>query len=242
MHIWVRRLFLEVNKVDSGYGHFQALWEVSLKVNKGEMVSVIGSNGAGKTTLLKTIIGLLKPWRGAILFKGERIDGIPTYDIVERGISLVPEGRGILTRLTVLENLELGAYTRRARISKNDTLEEVFSLFPRLKERKNQKAGTLSGGEQQMLALGRALMSRPEFLMMDEPSLGLAPKLVLETFKNIEKLRDRGVTILLVEQNARQALSLCDRAYVLESGRIVKEGTGEELLEDESIRKSYLGM
>lgn len=233
---------LQVNEVDVSYGNFQVLSGVSLQVRDEELVTVIGSNGAGKTTLLNTIAGLLRPKRGEMKFDGKRIDGLPPYKRVEEGLVLVPEGRGNFSRLTVLENLELSAYTKRAKEKKHETLEEVFNLFPILKERRHQKAGTLSGGEQQMLAIGRGLMARPKLLMLDEPSLGLAPKIVLQIFSILRRLKEEGITILLIEQNAHRALELADRAYLLETGRIAMEGRGEELLRDARLRKLYLGI
>jgi len=233
---------LQVDEVDVSYGNFQVLSGVSLQVKDGELVTVIGSNGAGKTTLLNTIAGLLRSKGGEIKFDGKRIDGLPPYERVEEGLVLVPEGRGNFSRLTVLENLELSAYTKRAREKRDETLEEVFKLFPILEERKHQRAGTLSGGEQQMLAIGRGLMARPGLLMLDEPSLGLAPKIVLQIFSILRRLKEEGITILLIEQNAHRALELADRAYLLETGRIAMEGGGEELLQDARLRKLYLGI
>jgi branched-chain amino acid transport system ATP-binding protein len=233
---------LQVDEVDVSYGNFQVLSGVSLQVKDKELVTVIGSNGAGKTTLINTIAGLLRPKRGEIKFGGKRIDGLPPHERVEEGLVLVPEGRGNFSRLTVIENLELSAYTKRAREKKDETLEEVFKLFPILKERKHQRAGTLSGGEQQMLAIGRGLMARPRLLMLDEPSLGLAPKIVLQIFSILRRLKEEGITILLIEQNAHRALELADRAYLLETGRIAMEGRGEELLQDARLRKLYLGI
>ena len=233
---------LEVNNIDVFYGEVQALRGVSVKVNDGELVTVVGSNGAGKTTLLKTISGLLRPAAGNIKFLGERVDGMVPYRVVERGISQIPEGRRLFPDMTVLENLEMGAYTKKAREKLKDSLEWVHQLFPILKERKEQLAGTLSGGEQQMLAIGRALMSRPKLMMLDEPSLGLMPTLVTATFKVLEELKEGGVTILLVEQNVRHALKLADRGYVLETGRITLSDKGRNLLRDERVKKAYLGL
>ena len=233
---------LSVNKINVFYGDLQALWDVSLKVEKGELVALVGSNGAGKTTTLKTISGLLKPRSGSITFQGVRIDKLQSHQIVELGIVQVPEGRGLFPQMTVYENLLMGAYVKRAWDKRFETLEFVYNLFPILKERKHQIAGTLSGGEQQMLAIAKALMSRPKILMLDEPSIGLAPKLVLKVFEMIKKIHEEGVTILLVEQNVRRALEIADRAYVLETGRIVLEGTGKELLESEHVKKAYLGL
>ena len=233
---------LKVNELTVTYGPHRALTDVSIHADEGEIVVVIGANGAGKSTLLNTIVGLIKPIKGEIKFKGERIDPLPPYKIVEKGVSLVPEGRRVFPKLTVLENLELGAYTKRARQKKNENLEFVFKLFPRLKERKHQKAGTLSGGERQMLAIGRALMSDPELLLLDEPSLGLAPKIVLEIFNVLKELKKYGITILLVEQHAYKALTIADRGYVLENGRITLSGTGQELLNNEYVKSAYLGI
>jgi len=232
---------LNVNNIEVCYGPIQVLWGVSFKVEKG-LTCIVGPNGAGKTTTVKTIMGLKKPIRGEIEFFGKRIDKLPPYKVADLGISLVPEGRKVFTRMTVYENLLMGAYTKRAAEKIDDSLEWVFQLFPRLKERVNQKAGTMSGGERQMLAIARALMARPKLLMMDEPSLGLAPVLVQKTFETIETLKREGVTILLVEQNVYTALSMADKAYVLEEGKIALEGTGEELLENEYVKKAYLGM
>ncbi|MEM3627104.1 MAG: ABC transporter ATP-binding protein [Candidatus Bathyarchaeia archaeon] len=232
---------LELSKINVYYGDLQVIWDVSFTVPKGMIVAVLGPNGAGKTTILKTISGLLKPKSGTITFLGKRIDTISSYQITEYGISYVPEGRRLFPQMTVLENLEMGAYSRRARNKKSDTLERVFQLFPILKERKNQLAGTLSGGEQQMLAIGRGLMSNPLLLMLDEPSLGLAPKITWKLFEIIREINKEGLTILLVEQNIHYALELADKAYVLETGKIVLEGKGEQLLNDPYVKKAYLG-
>lgn len=232
---------LELSKIDVFYGDLQVIWDASFRVKKGEIVAILGPNGAGKTTLLKTISGVLKPRSGTITFLGERIDAVHSHQIVELGISHVPEGRRLFPQMTVLENLEMGAYSRKARKKKSDALERVFQLFPILKERKNQLAGTLSGGEQQMLAIGRGLMSNPLLLMLDEPSLGLAPKLVSKTFEIVREINDEGLTVLLVEQNIHYALELADRAHVLETGRIVLEGEGKRLLNDPYVKKAYLG-
>lgn len=236
------KVLLKVSKINVFYGDLQALWNVSFEVKEREKVVIVGTNGAGKTTTLKTISGLLRPKSGYIEFLGERIDRLPPYKIVELGLVQVPEGRRLFPELTVLENLELGAYVKKAREKKDDTLEWVFSIFPILKERKRQIAGTMSGGERQMLAIARGLMSRPKLLMLDEPSLGLAPKLVLKTFEIIEKISEEGVTILLVEQNVRHALEMADKAYVLETGRITLSGSAEKLMENEYVRKAYLGI
>lgn len=233
---------LEVKNIDVYYGDTQVLWSVSLAVNKGELVALLGANGAGKTTTLRTISGMLKPRRGRILWKGNDITGLPPHVRAELGIAHVPEGRQLFPRLTVLENLKAAAYIKRAREKFEDTLEVVYNLFPILKERRNQLAGTLSGGEQQMLAIARGLILRPELLMLDEPSLGLAPKLAAEVLSFTSRLREEGYTILLVEQNVAQSLKIADRAYVLETGRVVKHGRARELLEDETIKRAYLGL
>ncbi len=233
---------LEVDGLDVFYGEIQALWGVSFKVDKGTITSILGANGAGKTTTLKTLSGILKPKRGKILLNGKDITNEEPHRRVEMGLAHVPEGRQIFPRLTVLENLKAAAYTKRAREKFQDTIEMIYNLFPILKERRNQLAGTLSGGEQQMLAIARGLIQRPILLMLDEPSLGLAPKLVMEVFLLTKKLKEEGYTILLVEQNVYQALKLSDKAYILEVGRIIKSGTGEELLGDEAVKRAYLGL
>jgi len=233
---------LEVDMINVFYGDAQALWDVSFKVKEREVVSIVGSNGAGKSTILRTISGLLHPGRGAITFLGKRIDIVPAHNVVESGIAHMMEGRRLFPQMSVLENLELGAYPKRASGKIRDTLEWVYQLFPILKERRRQLAGTLSGGEQQMLAIARGLMSCPKLLMLDEPSLGLAPTLVLRTFEIVEKINQEGVSVLLVEQNVHHALSLANRGYVLENGRIVLEGEGKELLNNEHIKKAYLGL
>lgn len=235
-------MMLELHEVNAGYGDLQVLWDVSLEVDSKEIVSLIGSNGAGKTTTLRVISGLLKPFSGKIMFKGRDITKLPSHKRVEMGLALVPEGRQLFPEMTVIDNLEMGAYTKRARDKFQDTLDWVLTLFPKLKERRNQLAGTMSGGEQQMLAIARGLMSRPDILMMDEPSMGLAPKLVLETFETVKKLRLEGVTILLVEQNAKAALDISDRAYILETGRITLQGNAKELSGMDEVRKAYLGI
>jgi len=233
---------LEVDNINVFYGDLQALWDVSFRINDGEIVVIAGSNGAGKTTILKTISGLLHPKSGTINLVGRKIDKNPPHSIVDLGVAHIPEGRRLFPYMTVLENLEIGAYTRRAREKKNETLEWVYQLFPILKERKNQLAGTLSGGERQMLAVGRGLMSRPKLLMLDEPSLGLAPKLVLTVFDIVKKINKEGVTILLVEQNVRHALEIANRAYVLETGKITLEGKGKKLLASDYVKKAFLGL
>ena len=230
---------LKVDDLNVYYGKIHALKGVSFDVNEGEIVSLIGANGAGKSTTLKTISGLLRSKTGGVTFMGEDISKIDSYKLVEKGLAHVPEGRRIFLQMSVMENLEMGAYIK-GKADKAD-IESVFEKFPRLKERKNQVAGTLSGGEQQMLAMGRALMSHPKLLMLDEPSMGLAPILVEQIFEIIKELNDAGTTILLVEQNAEMALEVSDRAYVIESGRVSLSGTGEELRNSDTIKKAYLG-
>ncbi len=231
---------LNVSGLDVYYGSIHAIKDISFEVNEGEIVTLIGANGAGKSTTLNTIAGLLKPRNGNVLLNGKNLLGTPAHKIVKEGMALCPEGRRIFQQLTVRENLEMGAYTGDG-TGLEDDLNMVTDLFPRLKERYKQVAGTLSGGEQQMLAMGRALMSHPKILMLDEPSMGLAPILVEQIFDIIKKLHSKGTTILLVEQNAQMALSVADRGYVLETGRIVTTGTGKELLNNDSVRKAYLG-
>ena len=233
-------MMLELQDLRVSYGGIQALKGISLTVEQGQIVSLIGANGAGKSTTLRAISGLEKAAGGRILFDGQDITGKPTRTMVERGLIMVPEGRRIFPDMTVLENLKIGAYLRRDREIASD-IERMYGLFPRLKERAWQMAGTLSGGEQQMLAVGRALMSRPRLLMMDEPSLGLAPLVVKDIFSIIQQIRDSGVTVLLIEQNANAALKIADRGYVLETGTIALEGTGRELLNDPAVRAAYLG-
>lgn len=232
---------LEINNIDVYYGVIHALKNVSFKVQEGEIVTLIGANGAGKTTTLRTISGLIKPAKGSIDFKGEKINGANPQEIMAKGISHVPEGRHIFQDMSVLENLELGAFLRKDKDGIKDDYEMIYSKFPILKNRSKQRAGTLSGGEQQMLAIGRALMSRPKLLLMDEPSMGLAPLLVHEIFSIIKEINEQGTTILLVEQNANMALSIAHRAYVIEIGSIVIEGSGKDLAKSEEIKKAYLG-
>jgi branched-chain amino acid transport system ATP-binding protein len=232
---------LDLQAVDVFYGDVQAVHRVSLSVQRGEIVTLVGANGAGKTTTLRAISGLIQPRAGEIRFEGKRLDRLAPEQIVERGLVQVPEGRKLFPSLTVRDNLELGAYARRARPHRARTLEEVMALFPILRERAEQRAGTLSGGEQQMCAIARSLMARPALLMLDEPSLGLAPRIVQEVFRVVNEIHARGVTMLLVEQNVRQALATSQRGYVLENGRIVLEGTGPELLASEATQKAYLG-
>jgi branched-chain amino acid transport system ATP-binding protein len=232
---------LEVQGIDAGYRDLQALWDVSLRVSEGELVALVGPNGAGKSTTLKVISGLIKPTAGKVLLDGHSLTKEPPHRIVDLGISQVLEGGRVFTELTVLENLELGSFGAKARKAKDENLERVFDLFSRLQERQGQRAGTLSGGERQMLAIGRALMSAPRLLMLDEPSFGLAPILVELIFEMITEINRQGVTVLLVEQNVRAALELTQRAYVIENGRVVGEGSGNSLLSFESIRTAYLG-
>jgi branched-chain amino acid transport system ATP-binding protein len=232
---------LEVDDISVHYGRIQAIEGISIHVEEGEVVSLIGANGAGKTTTMRAIAGLLSLSAGSVKFGGEDIGRLQGHQRVARGISLVPEGRGIFPAMTVMENLDMGAYARDRKSGIAEDLERVFDLFPRLLERKDQSGGTLSGGEQQMLAIGRALMARPTLLLLDEPSMGLAPMFIRQIFTIIGQVRDQGTTVLLVEQNANQALNLADRAYVLETGQITKSGTGDELLGDASIREAYLG-
>jgi branched-chain amino acid transport system ATP-binding protein len=232
---------LTLENVSVNYGAIKALTGVSLHVEKGEVVTLIGANGAGKSTTLRTITGLLEPAEGRVVYEGKDISGNPTHKLVARGISMSPEGRGVFANLTVRENLQMGAYLQKNKVQIASDMEHAFHLFPRLKEREWQNAGTLSGGEQQMLAMGRALMSRPRLLLLDEPSLGLAPLVVHTIFQAIEEIRSKGTTILLVEQNANAALKHSDRAYVLETGQIVMEGPSAELAADPRIKEAYLG-
>ncbi len=233
-------MLLKVNDLNVYYGAIHALKGVSFEVNEGEIVTLIGANGAGKSTTLKTVSGILRSKTGSIEFEGEDITKLPPHKLPSLGVAHVPEGRRIFQQLTVKENLEMGAYTRPASEIK-PSIEDVFKRFPRLEERKNQVAGTLSGGEQQMLAMGRALMCRPKLMMLDEPSMGLSPLLVQQIFDIIKELNEQGTTILLVEQNAKMALSIADRAYVLETGKIVMQGDAKAMLSDESVKKAYLG-
>lgn len=233
---------LEVNNLHTYYGHIHALKGISITVDKGEIVTLIGGNGAGKTTTLRTICGLLKPREGSVHFEGEELTQYKPHEIVYKGISMVPEGRGIFARLSVLENLDLGAYSRTDRSNFSADLERVFTVFPRLKERRKQIAGTLSGGEQQMLAIGRALMARPRLILLDEPSMGLAPILVEGIFDTIKTINQEGTTVLLVEQNALMALSIASRGYVLQTGQIVLQDTAAALQQNEMVQKAYLGV
>jgi len=232
---------LAVKEIDVYYGAIHALKNFSLDVEKGSIVTLIGANGAGKTTVLKTISGILRPTSGSVIFKGQDIVKVAPEKIVALGISQVPEGRRVFHTMSVLENLEMGAYLRNDKKEIQRDLENIFLRFPRLKERRKQSAGTLSGGEQQMLAMGRALMAQPELLLMDEPSMGLAPLLVREIFEIIKDINSRGTTVLLVEQNANMALSIADKAYVIETGEIVLQGSAEELMKSEEVKKAYLG-
>lgn len=234
-------MMLEVNDIQVFYGMIQAIKGVSFHVEEGEVIALIGANGAGKTTILHTISGLLAPKSGSVMFEGQDITKIPGHKIVSMGMAHVPEGRRVFAQLSVLQNLRMGAYTRRDKQEIENTLQSVFERFPRLEERQNQLAGTLSGGEQQMLAMGRALMSHPKIILMDEPSMGLSPIFVNEIFDIIQEVSKSGTTVLLVEQNAKKALSIADRAYVLETGKIVLEGKASDLLKDDSIKKAYLG-
>jgi branched-chain amino acid transport system ATP-binding protein len=233
---------LSVNQIQVAYGDVQVLWDVSMNVQSKEFAALVGANGAGKSTILNTVSALLHPRSGTIEYNGERIDRAPASQVVELGISQVPEGRRLFPEMTVLENLELGSFMTEAKRRRKETLDWVYNIFPRLRERRNQLAGTLSGGEQQMVAVGRGLMSRPKLLMLDEPSLGLAPILVQEVFKSLERVNQEGVTIFLVEQNVKHTLTIATHAYVLENGRIVMEGKGVDLLNNSHVKKAYLGI
>ena len=233
---------LEIKKIDVCYGDVQVIWDVSFDVKKGEVVALIGANGAGKSTSLKTISGIVRPKKGDIIFEGKHIDNVEPFSLNEMGISHVPEARRLFVEMTVDENLDMGSLKGEARTEREKSREMVFDLFPRLKERRKQLAGTLSGGEQQMAAVARGLMSKPRLLMFDEPSLGLAPILVREIFNVIKRIREEGVTVLIVEQNVQQTLAIADRAYVLENGKITISGTGPELLVNEHVKTAYLGV
>ena len=234
---------LNVSNIVTGYNDTLAvLHGVSFDIQSGEIVALLGSNGAGKTTTLRTIAGLMRPWSGTIQFKDEDISGLPAYDVVRKGLALVPEGRLLFSKLTVHEKLTMGAFTRKDKSEIADTLEMVYSLFPRVKERMHQQAGTLSGGEQQMVAIARGLMSKPDLLILDEPSLGLAPKLVKEVFAFVKEINDTGVTILLVEQNVKETLTLADRAFIIQDGKTTISGNSEELMDNDDVRKAYLGI
>jgi len=233
---------LHVEQLDVAYGDVQVLWDVSFHVDANEFVVLVGSNGAGKSTLMKTISGLVRPLRGTIRFGDVRLDQLQSYEIIKFGLSHIPEGRQLFPEMSVLENLEMGALSPEAKAKRKETLEWVFELFPRLKERTGQMAGTLSGGEQQMCAIARGLMSLPRMVLFDEPSLGLSPRLTQEIFRLVQEIHNKGMTILMVEQNVKQTLAICDRAYVLENGRIVMEGKGRELLEDQRVKEAFLGL
>jgi branched-chain amino acid transport system ATP-binding protein len=233
--------FLDIQNINAAYGDIQTLWDVSLEVNEGEIVGLIGPNGAGKTTLMRLVAGLHKPMSGSVQLADTPLHTLPAYQIVEHGVILVPEGRRLFGGMSVLENLELGAYSSRAREERFKTMKRVFELFPILAERQKQHANTMSGGQQQMLAVGRAMMGLPKLLMLDEPSLGLAPLIVENIFEIIKLMNEQGVTIFLVEQNARKALELADRAYILEQGRVVGTGAGKDLLYNDEVRQAYLG-
>jgi len=233
---------LEVRDVHAAYGDLPVLFGVSMRVMEGEIVSLIGSNGAGKSSMINVITGILKPTSGTVEFMGERIDSLAAHQIVKRGISHIPEGKHIFFNMTVLENLKMGAYTQSDKRKKKETLDWVFTLFPILRERQRQRAGTLSGGEQQMLAIGRGLAARPKILIFDEPSLGLMPKLLPKIYGVVEEIKRKGMTVILVEQNVREALKLAQRAYVVQTGKIVLEGKGRELLESPLVKKAYLGL
>ena len=238
---------LRINKINVFHGDVQILWDISLEVGKKEIVTVLGSNGSGKSTLLRTIVNLVHPQRtdrshGGIFYQGSRIDGLSPEETVKLGISIVLEGARVFQEMSVLDNLRMGSYAKKAKEVREETLKEIYALFPRLKERKSQKAKTLSGGEQKMLALGMALMSKPDFLLLDEPSLGLQPNVVTRTFETIQEINGRGVAILFVEQNVRYSLEISHRAYVLENGRMILNGTGKELLNNQDIKKAYLAL
>ena len=233
---------LVVDGLEVAYGDLQVVWDVSFEVPEDSIVAILGSNGAGKTTTLMALVGLIPPLAGEVTFKGEPLTGIPTHEFVERGLVMIPEERSTFSTMSVLDNLELGAYTPRARSVKDETLKEVYSIFPLLAERPTQRAGTLSGGERQMLAIGKALMARPELLVLDEPSLGLAPIIVERTFEAIKDIRERGVSVLMVEQHVEMTLEIADHAYILELGRIVADGTSTELTNDPRVREAYLSL
>ena len=233
---------LEVKNLASGYGEVQILWGVDLNLEEGKLTSLVGTNGAGKTTLLRTVMGTIKPWQGSVTLNGKDVSNLPAYRKPDLGIVLVPEGRQLFTSMSVEENLEMGATNQRARGKIGNNLERVYTLFPRLKERRNQQSGTLSGGEQQMLAVARGIMADPQVIMFDELSLGLAPVLVLNLFQTLRQLKEEGLTMLLVEQNVHMALSVSDYAYVLSEGRVALEGPAEEVAENESVQQAYLGI
>jgi branched-chain amino acid transport system ATP-binding protein len=241
-HTSERNTVLEIRNIDVFYGDVQVIWDVSFEVKKGEVVALIGANGAGKSTTLKTVSGILRPRKGGIFFEGSPIHELDAYKLVEMGIAHCPEARRLFVEMTVEENLDMGSLKGEAKNRRRKTKEMVFALFPRLGERRRQLAGTLSGGEQQMVAVGRGLMSLPKLLMFDEPSLGLAPILVREIFNVIKRIREEGTTVLIVEQNVKQTLAIADRAYVLETGKVTLQGTGNALLNDEHVRAAYLGV
>ncbi|MDQ7784697.1 MAG: ABC transporter ATP-binding protein [Desulfomonilaceae bacterium] len=233
---------LQVDGIDVCYGDLQVLWDVSLRVGAGEIVVLLGANGAGKTTTIKTVSSLLKPAKGTVTFQGTRLDAVPSHKIIEYGVAHVPEGRRLFPDMTVEENLMVGSLRGEAKSRRSRTMDWVFEIFPRLKERRRQPAGTLSGGEQQMAAIGRGLMSLPKLLMFDEPSLGLSPILVADIFRIVELINKQGMTVLLVEQNVKHTLNMCDRAYVLENGRVALSGTGREFLDNDHVKEAYLGI
>jgi len=233
---------LRVEQVNAGYGDIQVLWDVSFQVRTNEFVVLVGANGAGKSTIMRTISSIIHPTSGAVWFEDQRIDQIPPHRIIHHGIAHVPEGRQLFPEMSVVENLEIGSLTPDAKAHRKETLEWVLTLFPRLRERQKQMAGTLSGGEQQMCAIARGLMSRPKMILFDEPSLGLSPLLTQEIFRLTRQIHKEGITILMVEQNVKQTLAICDRAYVLENGRVVLEGKGRELLENEQVKQAFLGI
>ncbi len=233
---------LRVEQVNAGYGDIQVLWDVSFQVRTNEFVVLVGANGAGKSTIMRTISSIIHPTSGAIWFEDQRIDQTPPHRIIHHGIAHVPEGRQLFPEMSVVENLEIGSLTPAAKAHRKETLEWVLTLFPRLRERQKQMAGTLSGGEQQMCAIARGLMSRPKMILFDEPSLGLSPLLTQEIFRLTRQIHEEGITILMVEQNVKQTLAICDRAYVLENGRVVLEGKGRELLENEQVKQAFLGI
>ena len=234
---------LKVSNIVTGYNSSLAvLGGVSFDVKEGEIVAILGSNGAGKSTTLRTVAGLMRPWEGSVVFSGEDISGVPAHEVVRKGLSLVPEGRLLFGKLTVHENLTMGAFTRRDKAEIQDSLDMVYTLFPRVKERMHQKANTLSGGEQQMVAIARGLMSKPRLLILDEPSLGLAPKLVKEVFAFVKEINRKGISVLIVEQNVKETLLLSDRAFIIQDGKTTFDGRSEELMDDDNVRKAYLGM
>ncbi|MFN2216654.1 MAG: ABC transporter ATP-binding protein [Anaerolineales bacterium] len=233
---------LEVREITSGYGEVQILWGASLKLEEGKLTCLVGGNGAGKTTMLRSVMGLIKPWSGSVWFEGKDVSKLPAFTKTDMGMVLVPEGRQLFSDMTVFENLEMGSSNKRARSKVSENLDKVFTMFPRLKERRSQKAGTLSGGEQQMLAVARGIMAEPRILMIDELSLGLAPFLVIQLFESLQKLRDMGLTILLVEQNVQMALAISDYGYVIAQGKPDLEGPAKDLIKNEKVRQAYLGL